>query len=56
MKYTYRLLIFILLIYGFFSQSAQAQAPKKLSAGEIQLALKKLNVLGSAMYLAAHPR
>lgn len=33
----------------------QAQAPEKLSASEIQLALKKLNVLGSALYLAAHP-
>lgn len=32
-----------------------AQAPEKLSASEIQLALKKLNVLGSALYLAAHP-
>jgi len=31
------------------------QAPKKLTASEIQLALKKLNVLGSALYLAAHP-
>ncbi|WKN42958.1 PIG-L family deacetylase [Tunicatimonas pelagia] len=32
-----------------------AQAPKKLSASEVQLALKKLNVLGSALYVAAHP-
>jgi len=32
-----------------------AQAPQKLSAAEIQLALKKLNTLGSALYIAAHP-
>ncbi len=33
----------------------RAQSDKLLSVGEIQLALKKLNVVGSAMYLAAHP-
>ncbi|MEM8969432.1 MAG: PIG-L family deacetylase, partial [Bacteroidota bacterium] len=38
-----------------FSNTVCAQAPSKPSAGEIQLALKKLNVLGSALYLAAHP-
>jgi LmbE family N-acetylglucosaminyl deacetylase len=32
-----------------------AQAPEKLHVGEIQLALKKLNTLGSALYVAAHP-
>lgn len=37
------------------SGASLAQAPKKLSASEIQLALKKLNVLGSALYVAAHP-
>ncbi len=37
------------------SHVVTAQAPKKLTASEIQLALKKLNVLGSALYLAAHP-
>ncbi|MEM9671497.1 MAG: PIG-L family deacetylase [Bacteroidota bacterium] len=38
-----------------FTNIIAAQAPKKLMASEIQLALKKLNVLGSALYLAAHP-
>ncbi|MEO0332009.1 MAG: PIG-L family deacetylase, partial [Bacteroidota bacterium] len=38
-----------------FSNTVCAQAPSKPSASEIQLALKKLNVLGSALYLAAHP-
>ncbi len=32
-----------------------AQAPKKYTSGEILLAIKKLNVCGSVLYLAAHP-
>ena len=47
-------------IFSFFLllcsiQFTVAQAPKRYSASEIQLALKKLNVLGSALYMAAHP-
>lgn len=34
---------------------SSAQAPKKYNAAEIQLMLKKLNVLGTALYVAAHP-
>src|SRR5206468_1323442 len=30
-------------------------SPEQLDAGEIQLALQKLNVLGRALYIAAHP-
>ncbi|RPD45428.1 LmbE family protein [Hymenobacter sediminis] len=37
------------------SFSAQAQAPKTYSSSEILLGLKKLNVLGSVLYIAAHP-
>ncbi|MBT9394340.1 PIG-L family deacetylase [Hymenobacter sp. NST-14] len=40
------------LIHTF---TAQAQAPKTWSSSEILLGLKKLNVLGSALYIAAHP-
>ncbi|MFD2786022.1 PIG-L family deacetylase [Hymenobacter rubripertinctus] len=40
------------LIHSF---TAQAQAPKTYSSSEILLGLKKLNVLGSALYIAAHP-
>ncbi len=40
------------LIHSF---TAQAQAPKTWSSSEILLGLKKLNVLGSALYIAAHP-
>lgn len=49
-----RIFFFFLLISNGWA-GLKAQAPEKLSAGEIQLALKKLNVLGSALYLAAHP-
>jgi LmbE family N-acetylglucosaminyl deacetylase len=34
---------------------AQAQAPKTYTSSEILLGLKKLNVVGSVMYIAAHP-
>ena len=32
-----------------------AQAPKRWTSGEIHEAIKKLNVLGSVLYVAAHP-
>ncbi|MCB0399248.1 MAG: PIG-L family deacetylase [Winogradskyella sp.] len=35
--------------------SLQAQQPKKLNASEIYEAVQKLNVLGSVLYVAAHP-
>ena len=48
-----------LLVILFFSlsvtTSVRSQAPKKYNAAEIQLMLKKLNVLGTALYVAAHP-
>ncbi|RTQ45227.1 LmbE family protein [Hymenobacter gummosus] len=37
------------------SFTAEAQAPKTYSSSEILLGLKKLNVLGSVLYIAAHP-
>ena len=49
-----RLAGLILILFGT-TFSAWAQAPAKLSASEIQLALNKLNVLGSVLYVAAHP-
>ena len=45
-------LVFLLLCSGF---PGWGQAPPELSASEIQLALNKLNVLGSVLYVAAHP-
>jgi LmbE family N-acetylglucosaminyl deacetylase len=35
--------------------SSSAQAPAVISAADIYLRLKKLNVLGSVLYIAAHP-
>lgn len=47
----------ILLLVSLFSYGnlATAQAPKKLNAAEIKQALNKLEVLGSVLYVAAHP-
>ncbi|MFY0652627.1 MAG: PIG-L family deacetylase [Cyclobacteriaceae bacterium] len=44
-----------LTIFLFAQLAAFAQAPKKHNAAEIQQMLQKLNVLGSALYVAAHP-
>lgn len=47
---------FLLLFFGFsFSCTAMGQSPKSLSSAEILLQLKKLNVLGTVLYVAAHP-
>ena len=43
------------LIFFLFSFDTLAQAPKKLNAAEIKAALNKLEVLGSVLYIAAHP-
>ena len=42
----------LLLLMGL---SAMAQKPKQLSSSEIYQNIKKLNVLGNVLYLAAHP-
>ena len=34
---------------------AAADAPREMNAAQIRLALQKLNVLGRALYIAAHP-
>ena len=47
--------ILCLLLVLCSSLLLRAQTPGRLSANEIQLALEKLNVLGSVLYLAAHP-
>lgn len=47
------LLLFSLLLCPAAALFSQPLPP--LSAGEIQLALKKLNVLGTALFVAAHP-
>src|SRR5215471_1008376 len=37
------------------SADAPLLSPQQMNAGEIQLALQKLNVLGRVLYIAAHP-
>ena len=44
---------FSLLLLIF--QNSEAQTPKSYTSSEILLQLKKLNVLGSVLYIAAHP-
>src|SRR5687767_15752623 len=34
---------------------SQAQAPQSWTSSEMYLAIRKLNVLGSVLYIAAHP-
>jgi len=48
-------LICQVLAASAFSFGATAQVIKPMPTGEMILNLKKLNVLGSAMYIAAHP-
>ena len=44
---------FIGILFSF--QLADAQAPKKNTSSDIFHAIQKLNFLGSALYIAAHP-
>lgn len=48
---------YLVLLLGLFFglQSVLSQAPKKSSSSDIYHSLQKLNFLGSAMYIAAHP-
>ena len=43
------------LFFVAFVCVANAQAPKSYTSSEILLQLKKLNVLGAVLYVAAHP-
>ncbi|MBC8054143.1 MAG: PIG-L family deacetylase [Sphingobacteriaceae bacterium] len=46
---------YIILFFFLLSFSAQSQEFTQLNAAEIKLALQKLNVVGSVLYIAAHP-
>jgi len=48
-------LIFVLLAIYCLHYQSLAQAPKKLNSSEIYHAIEKLQFLGSALYVAAHP-
>ncbi|CAH1001471.1 Mycothiol S-conjugate amidase [Neolewinella maritima] len=52
MRHLYSLLTLLILSV---SLSLQAQAPERLTSGELHAAIQKLGVLGSALYVAAHP-
>ena len=43
------------LFIVFSSLASIGQTPKTYTSSEILLQLKKLNVLGSVLYVAAHP-
>src|SRR5579862_9103144 len=43
------------VIFSLISVSSIAQNPETVTASEIYLRLKKLNVLGTVLYVAAHP-
>ncbi len=47
--------IFIMLWFLFICIQSHAQKPNQLNSGEIYHAIQKLNFLGTALYLAAHP-
>ena len=46
---------FFIFFWLFSTTLVQSQAPKQLSSSEIYQKIKKLNVLGNVLYLAAHP-
>jgi LmbE family N-acetylglucosaminyl deacetylase len=48
----YLLSVFVIILCSIHGH---AQAPKKLNAVEIHESIKKLNFLGTVLYLAAHP-
>lgn len=46
---------FLTVLFLLFTIAAPAQAPKKRTSSEIYHNLQKLNFVGSALYIAAHP-
>lgn len=48
-------LSFFFLVLSFTGLQVQAQAPEKWTSSDIHAAIQKLNFLGSALYVAAHP-
>ncbi len=47
--------LILILFLGLSFSPVRAQAPRTWNSAEILLNLKKLNVLGSVLYIAAHP-
>lgn len=48
-------LVYLLLFALITNFSSNAQAPKSYTSSEILLQIKKLNTVGSVLYIAAHP-
>lgn len=55
MRNTISILSIITCIFFLQWNATQAQAPEKWTTSDIEHALKKLNVVGTALYVAAHP-
>ncbi|MBE7174294.1 MAG: PIG-L family deacetylase [Williamsia sp.] len=47
--------VFFFILISLFANQLKAQAPQVMTAADIYLGLKKLQVLGSVLYVAAHP-
>ena len=54
-RFSKTIFFYILLFLLQISLPIYAQPDRILTSGEIKSALKKLNVLGSVLYIAAHP-
>lgn len=54
-RYYLLAVLFQVMALLFLMPAAFAQAPRPMSSSEIALGLRKLNVLGSVLYVAAHP-
>jgi len=52
---TYSIRLIVLSLFVVFSLSALAQKPEALNPSQIHQAIEKLNFLGTALYVAAHP-
>ncbi|MFT5384479.1 MAG: LmbE family N-acetylglucosaminyl deacetylase [Saprospiraceae bacterium] len=50
-----RYTVLLLIAFLFVGHTLNAQAPKKPTSADIHDGIKRLNVLGTALYLAAHP-
>ncbi len=55
MKHLLKPILAGLIAVTIFSTTTYSQAPKKLNSAEIKAALNKLEVLGTLLYVAAHP-
>lgn len=55
MMHTVKTICCLLLVWGSCAVSLSAQMPRRWTPSELQQAIEKLNFLGSALYVAAHP-